>query len=531
MRFFFVFLIVLCLATYSANAALPASYNGKLNNFSAKVIQQKAVNRGIPANDPRVVNTYSGVSAVLSGAATAAGLFLSAGSPVRWIQTAAKILAAAGAAYTLYEGFDLLFSDVENQVTVSGPDVGQSETSSPLPDLTGVDQTATTNGTAQSAFANNMANQTVAPQTYTVNSVGTGNFTGSCVYQGDDQLFITCVLGLLAEGKLMSGIQRASPNSWEVHYMGAATGAPSVESVWYNAGGGVTKRYRKFVFPVVQNSLLCNKSSAPVCPAWPSMPSYGDAVALGTATPTPWTIYVPQNNLCPDGTFLQGGMCVTPSTAPIEPITIDEAAALVPEAKYNQPVDAGLIAAVLNKAMQQAASDSANAGLPWLASDPITEADVASVIASEPSSAPTVSDMLSPVAQSTSAGQSVSLPLPDASAPSTSTNPAPEVTVTNPAASQPQINLGGDPNIGAPTLETIPTAEEIMAPLLGLFPALKAFETPSHVSECPVGNFDLWGQSFVIDAHCALFESMRSVISAAALLCFALIALFKLLSA
>jgi hypothetical protein len=531
MRVFFVFLLVTCLLSGSAFAALPASYNGKLNNFSAKVIQQKAVNRGIPSNDPRVVNTYSGVSAVLSGAATAAGLFLSVGSPVRWIQTAAKILAAAGVAYTLYEGFDLLFSDVENQVTVSGPDVGQSETSSPLPDLTGVDQTATTNGTAQSVFANNMANQTVAPQTYTVNSVGTGNFTGSCVYQGDDQLFITCVLGLLAEGKLMQAIQRTSPNSWEVQYMGASTGAPSVESVWYDAGGGVIKRYRKFVFPVVQNYLLCKESSAPFCPAWPSMPSYGDAVALGTVTPTPWTIYVPQNDLCPDGSFLQGGMCVTPSTAPTEPVMIDEAAALVPEAKYHQPVDAGLIAAILNKAMQQAANNPSYAGLPWLASDPITEAEVASVIASDPSSAPTVGDMLSPVAQSTSAGQSVSLPLPDASAPSTSTSPAPEVTVTNPAASQPQINLGGDPNIGAPTLEAIPTPDEILAPLLGLFPALKSFSVPAHSGICPVGEFELWGNSFVIDAHCALFEGMRSVISAVSLLCFALLALFKLLSA
>jgi len=88
-----------------------------------------------------------------------------------------------------------------------------------------------------------------------------------------------------------------------------------------------------------------------------------------------------------------------------------------------------------------------------------------------------------------------------APAPVTSTSPS-SSTNPNPSATDPP-----PPDIGAPTLETTPTAAEILKPIFDLMPTLKGFVLPPQSGVCPVGTFDLWGKQIVMDAQCTLMET------------------------
>jgi hypothetical protein len=124
--------------------------------------------------------------------------------------------------------------------------------------------------------------------------------------------------------------------------------------------------------------------------------------------------------------------------------------------------------------------------------------------------------------------------VPSTTSQSGSTDPAvnPNApTSTNPAASSPQVNLGPDPNIGAPALESTPTAQMILSPLLNLFPTLKNFVVPSHPSECPRPAITLFNKSLVLDCHCALLESVRPTLYAVMTFVWAVVALMIILAA
>jgi hypothetical protein len=164
----------------------------------------------------------------------------------------------------------------------------------------------------------------------------------------------------------------------------------------------------------------------------------------------------------------------------------------------------------------------------------VTEQDVQQYYQNNPSQTPTVGDAVAPISPGAVGGQnnySVQIP---STAPGTTPAPGtvPDTSQnTNPNAGQPKIDLGPNPNIPTPGLESIPTAEMIIAPIRNVFPALKNWAVPSHNGVCPTDSFDLWGQHYVLDAHCPKLEELRPVISGFMLVAWSLAALMVVLAA
>lgn len=213
------------------------------------------------------------------------------------------------------------------------------------------------------------------------------------------------------------------------------------------------------------------------------------------------------------------GVCQPPAMTGAAPVTSSVSAAVsnLSAADAAKPISDELLAAAVNSAWK--ASDMSKGGLPWSASDPITPADVAAWRVANPSMVPTVGDAIAPV----SSGSTVSV------APSTSPSTSPSAPAT--PGSGTKVDLGSDPNIGAPALEPTPTASQILSPLFNLMPDLKSFAVPSHTSTCPTGSFSAFQKQYTFDSHCSLIESNRSLIEAAAALCWALSAIFIVLRA
>lgn len=207
-----------------------------------------------------------------------------------------------------------------------------------------------------------------------------------------------------------------------------------------------------------------------------------------------------------------GCMAVAGGGAPaISNASPTDAISNIPDAELSKPLNPVLLAEAANRLWQQAAAQPGYAGLPYDLYNPVTASDAATWAAENPAFAPTVGDAIAPVASGATAPlpQGVSVPIPSASG--TAVNP-----VTNPGinpSSQPLSNLGADPGIGTPTLESTPTASAILAPVLGLMPSLRNFVVPSHSAVCPAPSGDFFGTAFVLDGHCSLLEDVRPTLS------------------
>ncbi len=64
-----------------------------------------------------------------------------------------------------------------------------------------------------------------------------------------------------------------------------------------------------------------------------------------------------------------------------------------------------------------------------------------------------------------------------------------------------------------------------------VFDPLLGWKLPSHESICPVANFDLFNQSYVMDAHCLIAENNRAALSSIMMVAWVLVALFIVLKA
>lgn len=247
------------------------------------------------------------------------------------------------------------------------------------------------------------------------------------------------------------------------------------------------------------------------------------------------TSSVPKTTPCPSNYTLTSGNCVLNSgtgtgtgTTTTANQTLDQAVAALSHAQLTQAVNNETMAYMLNELWKKAAAQSDYAGVPYSVTNPITAAEVQAWQQANPTAYPTVQGMMTPVTNPNNFYPSTST--------STTTAPTPAVTVTPPtgtnagSASAP-VNLGTDPNIKAPTLETTPTAQMILAPLTGLFPDLKSFVVPGHSGVCPIASFGAFNRSFSIDSHCNILENQRSSIFGFMMLVFVLASLFIILKA
>ncbi len=103
----------------------------------------------------------------------------------------------------------------------------------------------------------------------------------------------------------------------------------------------------------------------------------------------------------------------------------------------------------------------------------------------------------------------------------------PRVYVTNPV----EINLGQAPDVSAPSLESVPTAEMILSPILGLLSDFRKWTVPAHAGSCPRPSVTMFQREIRMDSMCKLAEEQRVPIHRVMLAAFVLAALFLVLSA
>jgi hypothetical protein len=239
---------------------------------------------------------------------------------------------------------------------------------------------------------------------------------------------------------------------------------------------------------------------------------------------------------CPAGSMYKGGACaaysfMSPPAIPTKVgVTPQIATTDIAASDLNKPLNPAIIAGLANRAWQQAASQPGYDGLPYPQSNPVTATEAQTWTAQNPNYAPTIQDFTAPNPTSPSQPTPWALPQNPTSAVTTPAN-TPNANTTNPASSNPLQNLGADPATPAPMLEQTPTAEQIIQPLLNLFPDLKNYNPSMSVGSCPRPTLNLFGQTQTMEAHCTILEDNRAAIHAAMVLAFTLLALLIVLSA
>lgn len=224
------------------------------------------------------------------------------------------------------------------------------------------------------------------------------------------------------------------------------------------------------------------------------------------------------------------GFVFVPDSQPVEVKnqTLAEAVAALTESQKNQLLGYDAMALMVNEMWRKSAAEPGYDGVPYSMTNPVTSQQVQSWAEANPGAYPSVGSLSSPV-PSGATGFS----------PSTSTSPSAAVnpavlnnppTSTNPSV-QPQINIGPDPNILAPNLESTPTAQSILDPLLNLMPDLRQWSAPSHASECPRPTFDFFGETIRMDSMCEMAEQNRELIFNLMLAAFGLAAIMIVLAA
>jgi hypothetical protein len=279
-----------------------------------------------------------------------------------------------------------------------------------------------------------------------------------------------------------------------------------------------------------------NCSSASNCAYFIDIKSYtGPAAHYESYGPVLFSSGAPAS--CAAGSNYNGTACAAVQGATVPPTNLTSASLQsavnnIPAADLAKPADSSFMAALINQLWKNAAQQPGYSGAPYVATDPVTAADVAAWQASNPSAYPTVGDLVSPqpAPSGATAAQPFSLPL--STTPVAQEDPATQTqTGTNPAASNPLQNLGTDPGIGAPTLETTPTAQAILAPILNLMPSLKNFVVPNHTAQCPKPTIAIFGKSIVMDAHCNLLDGVRNTLFAVMAFVWLIAAMFIVLRA
>ena len=201
------------------------------------------------------------------------------------------------------------------------------------------------------------------------------------------------------------------------------------------------------------------------------------------------------------------------------------------EAQQAEAVSSDIIADAVNALWQSVASQPDYDGLPYQ-SGVITSGSVQSV-----GSLPSLGDAVQTIPTvSTGTGGAPQYDVelsPDTSTggvidpePTPDPDPSPDFDVNV------DVDFGPDPEVGAPVLEEIPTAANILDPIFNLFPVLRNFEVPSgNGGECPHLQFEMFGQEYDIGAHCDLLEEQKPVIQSVFALFWLTLALIILLGA
>lgn len=205
----------------------------------------------------------------------------------------------------------------------------------------------------------------------------------------------------------------------------------------------------------------------------------------GTAMPYTVPMESAGSSNSPYGAY-PGSYGINPAyvTPPQTAQTLDQLLSKLSPEQLASPVSTQSIADIATKAWQQVAPDPTV----FPATDPVTAQDVQNYLNSHPGSQPTMNDALAPITGL------VTVP-----APSTNPNPNPN----------PDPNPTPTDTFMPPGLEAIPTAAQILAPILGLLPDFKNYVVPAHQAVCPAPSMEFFGKQLVLDAHCTLLDNQN----------------------
>jgi hypothetical protein len=305
---------------------------------------------------------------------------------------------------------------------------------------------------------------------------------------------------------------------------------PTGESVLRSAiaayyGPTASKQYRCINYQSSGNNYTCLLQYRNLVGGqWSDWYSSTTQTAYYAATGSPYS--------CPSGQVYKAGCVAATLPTTDGPQTLSQAAQSLTQEQLDQPLNPAVVAAVTNSLWKQAASQPGYSGFPYPMSSPVTASEAQAWQQANPQSWPTVQDFVQPRPEYQTNPNVAALPSPAAqpgTVPSSFAN-QPNPSTVNPAQQSSLINLGPDPGIGSPGLETIPTAQQILDPILNMLPAHKNFSASSQVGQCPTPTISLYG-THVLDAHCTLIDQNKSIIQAAMTFAWTALALFIVLSA
>jgi hypothetical protein len=487
-----------------AQALLAPIENLVINRAEAAIISRVAIARGFAANDPRIAATLTGMSTVSTGlnvASTALGVGMTiAGAPV-WMTIAAGLGVVA-----LGLGVSAMINGNQAQISVASTSAGNKlkvdVPGDPMPAYTPVIPSDTTPLWAQavqqgapiyrnpsncfsgdSCFALPLV-PNVPSYRYSADSQGkTVLVTNDIIKFGQWYTFLTKPAMTLPDGVSFS---------WS--FAGA--------QIQQNSTGG--------------NSITVNIFESR---------SGGDAQGLPSYSRM--------------DTFNNVGS-VNGNIGPQYYSDLNTAFPSMPSSLTGAKLSADTLARLANQSWQQAANAPGYHGLPYSVTLPLTAMDVQPWIDANPTAAPTIGDLLTPASDPGISTVTISpTAQPGASAPNAGSSPSvgdgtnvnvvntPNVNVVNKVS----VDLGSDPGVQSPTLESMPTISMILSPLLNLLPDLKHWTVPTHNAVCPEPSFSMLGHSFTLKAQCDLAESNRTAIYTAFAAMFTLAALFIVLRA
>lgn len=224
------------------------------------------------------------------------------------------------------------------------------------------------------------------------------------------------------------------------------------------------------------------------------------------------------------GQYNQMGRCLgDPSPVPggYDTVqTLESASASVPESELAKDANPLLLSQLANQLWLDAASQPGYEGVPHPGYDAVSQWDVQNYLNEHPELWPTVEDLLKAFPRDETGRWTI---------PSGTTSPNPDPDPNpNPGGN---VDLGPDPGIPAPELESIPTAQMIIDPLTQLFPDLKNYQVNMPVGECPRPSFEVFGNSFTVSSHCDLLDQNQNVIQLFMMAAFGILSLLIVLRA
>jgi hypothetical protein len=223
-------------------------------------------------------------------------------------------------------------------------------------------------------------------------------------------------------------------------------------------------------------------------------------------------------------------ICQKLSTTAVAPMA--QAASALTTSQLAQPVDYSAMASIINYLWLKASQQPDYQGLPYVATQPVTTAEVQQWAVANPTIYPNVQALVSPVASPTGFAPSSTTSTASSLAPVTAqVNPYATPQTQSATTTTVQIDLGSNPNIGPPTLEPTPTAQSIFQPFLDLVQPILHFSFNAPSGTCPRPAFDVFGKSVTMTSHCDIAENNRPALGLIMAAVYTIIALFIIFKA